>query len=101
MRVYAGHRFARLGALLRQEYERGLSIRELAAPTDFTVPRVRSLLDLAGAQLRPRGNQGSNGRAHQAAAGGQLAPAQPGAARSPAAQARRSARAPGTGDRLR
>jgi hypothetical protein len=45
----------RLGELLCQEYEQGRSIRQLAAATDFSIARVRGLLELAGADFRPRG----------------------------------------------
>jgi N6-adenosine-specific RNA methylase IME4 len=50
----------RLGVFLRQEYEQGRSIRQLAAATDFSIARVRGLLELAGAELRPRGKQHPN-----------------------------------------
>jgi hypothetical protein len=50
-----------LGKLLREEYQAGHSIRELAAATDYSIARVRSLLDLAGASLRPRGHQSRTG----------------------------------------
>jgi N6-adenosine-specific RNA methylase IME4 len=50
------HAFAlRLGAFLRQEYDAGRSIRQLAAATDYSIGRVRSLLSLAGTELRQRG----------------------------------------------
>jgi N6-adenosine-specific RNA methylase IME4 len=45
----------RLGHFLRSEYEDGRSIRELSAATDYSITRIRGLLDLAGTQLRPRG----------------------------------------------
>ncbi|MEO8261812.1 MAG: MT-A70 family methyltransferase, partial [Pseudolysinimonas sp.] len=44
-----------LGALLREQYEGGRSIREIATATDFSLTRVRSLLELSGAELRARG----------------------------------------------
>jgi N6-adenosine-specific RNA methylase IME4 len=50
------HGFAlRLGAFLRQEYEEGRSIRELATATDYSITRIRSLLELAGTTMRQRG----------------------------------------------
>jgi hypothetical protein len=45
----------RLGRFLRGEYESGRTIRELSAATDYSITRVRSLLELAGTQFRPRG----------------------------------------------
>ena len=45
----------RLAALLREQYEAGLSIRDIASATDFSLTRVRSLLELSGAELRARG----------------------------------------------
>jgi N6-adenosine-specific RNA methylase IME4 len=45
----------RLGELLRSEYEAGRSIRELAAATDYSIARVRVLLESAGTPLRARG----------------------------------------------
>jgi N6-adenosine-specific RNA methylase IME4 len=48
--------FARgLGELLRREYEAGRSIRELSAATDYSIARIRSLLEASSTQLRPRG----------------------------------------------
>jgi N6-adenosine-specific RNA methylase IME4 len=53
------HEFAhRLAALLRREYEAGRSIRDIAAMTDYSISRVRSLLELAGTPLRRRGAAG-------------------------------------------
>lgn len=45
----------RLGALLRDQYESGQSIRQIAAATDFSITRVRALLDRAGTPTRGRG----------------------------------------------
>lgn len=44
-----------LGAELRRRYESGLSIRELAADTEYSIQRVRSLLNGAGTKIRKRG----------------------------------------------
>lgn len=44
-----------LGCSLRVEYERGTSIRELAAQTGYTISRVRTLLTDAGTSFRERG----------------------------------------------
>jgi hypothetical protein len=49
-----------LGAELRQRYESGRSIRELAQETDYSIGRVRSLLYRSGAPLRSRGAQPSH-----------------------------------------
>jgi len=46
---------AQLGAKLRQQYDTGTSVRQLAAGTGYTITRVRSLLEQAGTQLRPQG----------------------------------------------
>lgn len=46
---------SRLGALLREQYEAGQSLRQIATATDFSLTRVRTLLEAAGAELRPRG----------------------------------------------
>jgi hypothetical protein len=45
----------RLGEFLRQEYEAGRSIRDLAAATDYSIARIRTLLNLAGTPLRSQG----------------------------------------------
>lgn len=45
----------RLAELLREQYEAGQSIRELAVATGFSITRIRSLLDQAGTPLRGRG----------------------------------------------
>jgi N6-adenosine-specific RNA methylase IME4 len=44
-----------LGKKLRAEYERGTSIRELAAQTDYSIARVRTLLTNAGTTFRKPG----------------------------------------------
>ncbi|MEN2742731.1 MT-A70 family methyltransferase [Microbacterium sp. X-17] len=44
-----------LGEQLRAFYETGLSIRDLQRITGYSIQRVRSLLERAGADLRPRG----------------------------------------------
>jgi len=46
---------SRMASLLREQYEAGKSIREIASATDFSLTRVRSLLELSGAELRARG----------------------------------------------
>lgn len=40
---------------LRAEYEKGASIRDLAAQTGYSIARVRALLVSAGTSIRPRG----------------------------------------------
>lgn len=40
---------------LRAQYEQGKSIKLLAAENDYSIQRVRSLLERAGTELRPRG----------------------------------------------
>ncbi len=45
---------------LREEYERGTSIRELAAQTGYTIQRVRTLLAGAGTTFRERGKRHSS-----------------------------------------
>jgi len=45
----------RLGATLRQRYDDGSSIRQLAAETGYSIARVRSLLQQAETTLRPQG----------------------------------------------
>ena len=40
---------------LRVQYEQGKSIKLLAAENDYSIQRVRSLLERAGTELRPRG----------------------------------------------
>lgn len=41
---------------LREEYENGASIRDLAARTGYSIARVRTLLTNADTPIRPRGN---------------------------------------------
>lgn len=50
-----------LALLLRQHYEAGLSIRQIATTTGFSITRVRALLDRAGTTTRSRGRQLSTG----------------------------------------
>lgn len=45
----------RLGVLLREQYETGMSIRQIADATDFSISRVRSLLESSCASFRGRG----------------------------------------------
>src|SRR5699024_7363421 len=45
-----------VAASLRSEYEAGASIRDLAARTDYSITRIRTLLDKADATMRPRGH---------------------------------------------
>jgi hypothetical protein len=47
-----------VGSVLRREYERGTSIRDLAAQTGYSISRVRSLLTDAGTTFRERGRHG-------------------------------------------
>ena len=44
-----------IGARLRALYEEGLSVRQLAEDTGYSIQRIRTLLGAAGAQMRPRG----------------------------------------------
>ena len=44
-----------LAAALRKQYERGKSIRDLAADTGYSIARVRSLLENSAVAIRPRG----------------------------------------------
>lgn len=46
---------AAVAAALREAYDEGKSIRDLAADTGYSIARVRSLLDCADATIRPRG----------------------------------------------
>lgn len=56
----------KLSALLRDHYESGLSIRQLAEATGFSITRVRALLDRAGTAPRSRGRMSTdNVRASQ------------------------------------
>lgn len=49
-----------LGQALRQQYQEGRSIRQLAANTGYSIQRVRSLLELAATPLRARGRAASD-----------------------------------------
>lgn len=44
-----------IGLELRARYESGLSVRQLADETGYSIQRIRSLLSAAGASMRPRG----------------------------------------------
>lgn len=44
-----------IGLELRVRYESGLSVRQLADETGYSIQRIRSLLTAAGASMRPRG----------------------------------------------
>ena len=44
-----------VGKLLRDEYESGRSIKDLAAEHDYSIARVRRYLSLVDTQLRPQG----------------------------------------------
>ncbi len=46
---------AAVAAALRDQYECGKSIRDLAADTGYSIARVRTLLECADATIRPRG----------------------------------------------
>jgi N6-adenosine-specific RNA methylase IME4 len=46
---------ADLARLFREQYDGGMSIREIAHATDFSIARVRALLDSVGTQYRGRG----------------------------------------------
>lgn len=46
---------AAVAAALRDQYEGGKSIRDLAADTGYSIARVRALLECAEAAIRPRG----------------------------------------------
>jgi FAD/FMN-containing dehydrogenase len=43
--------------VLKAAYERGMSIRELAVETGYTIQRVRTLLTAAGTTFRERGKR--------------------------------------------
>ncbi|WP_159795414.1 MT-A70 family methyltransferase [Puerhibacterium puerhi] len=45
----------RIGMVLRERYEAGASIRQLASETDYSIARVRALLATANTELRGRG----------------------------------------------
>ena len=44
-----------IGQELRVRYESGLSVRQLAEETGYSIQRIRTLLNAAGASMRPRG----------------------------------------------
>lgn len=44
-----------IGQALREKYESGLSVRQLADETGYSIQRIRSLLNTAGGAMRPRG----------------------------------------------
>jgi N6-adenosine-specific RNA methylase IME4 len=44
-----------IGQELRSRYESGLSVRQLAEETGYSIQRVRTLLNATGASMRPRG----------------------------------------------
>lgn len=46
---------AAIGSELRRRYEAGSSIRDLAKETNYSIQRVRALLELSGTQIRRRG----------------------------------------------
>lgn len=45
----------KIGSVLREQYEAGASIRELAEQSGYSITRVRSLLQHAGTTIRGRG----------------------------------------------
>ncbi|GEB96065.1 MT-A70 family methyltransferase [Microbacterium lacticum] len=45
----------RIANLMREEYEQGRSIRDLAEETEYSIQRVRTLLRRSGAKIRARG----------------------------------------------
>jgi len=49
----------RIGIVLREQYDAGCSIREIATDTGYSIGRVRALLENAGTDLRSRGRQRS------------------------------------------
>jgi N6-adenosine-specific RNA methylase IME4 len=44
-----------IGQALRVRYESGLSVRQLADETGYSIQRIRTLLSTAGVSMRPRG----------------------------------------------
>lgn len=48
-----------LGKELRKRYEAGASVRELSVVSGYSIQRVRSLLEIANTDLRPRGRPSS------------------------------------------
>jgi len=55
-----GELATRMGALLREQYDAGQSIRQIGAATGFSITRVRTLLELSGGELRARGRTPKN-----------------------------------------
>ena len=47
----------KIGEALKEEYDSGASIKELAAKYDYSIQRIRSLLSKAGTSFRKRGPQ--------------------------------------------
>jgi len=45
----------RIGLVLREQYEAGWSIRDIASETGYSITRVRSILESAGTELRSQG----------------------------------------------
>lgn len=45
----------RVGAMLRERYEAGLSVRQLSRETGYSLGRIRRLLIESGVTFRPRG----------------------------------------------
>lgn len=44
-----------MGGQLRLQYEDGMSVRDIASETGYSIQRVRSLLGVVGTRMRPRG----------------------------------------------
>lgn len=51
------HAAEAMAAEVRRRYIAGSSVRELADDTGYSIQRIRSLLDLAGTEMRPRGRR--------------------------------------------
>lgn len=45
----------RIARVLKEQYEAGASVRDLVNETDYSITRVRRLLDVAGTEMRMRG----------------------------------------------
>jgi len=45
----------RIAKVLREQYEAGASVRDLVTETDYSIARVRRLLEVAGTEMRKRG----------------------------------------------
>lgn len=56
----SAERATALGKQLRTEYQRGSSVRQLAADTGYSIQRIRSLLEMADTPMRPRGRASVN-----------------------------------------